>query len=173
MVSQELDSTSETSLMAVATLPSPIPSSAHRLTIKLTQDNFFLWKAQIIPYFKGHNVFGFLDDSHPAPPPLDSITNNPSPAFLAWQQQDQSIISILIASLSENLISHILNATTSCEIWLILDDLFVAKTQARSMQLHYQLATLKKGSDSIADYYQHTKLICDTLAMIGKTLSSP
>lgn len=41
------------------------------------------------------------------------------------------------------------------------------------MQLHYQLATLKNGSKSIANYYQQAKLLSDTLAMIGKTLSPP
>lgn len=152
--------------------PSTTPSSSHLLTVKLTHDNFLLWKAQIIPYFKRQNLFGFLDGSHPAPPPLYSITNTPSSAFLTWQQHDQSIISILNTCLSKNLISHVLSATTSYEIWLILDDLFVAKTQAHTMQLHYQIATLKKGSKFIADYYQQAKLLCYTLSMTRKTLSS-
>lgn len=40
------------------------------------------------------------------------------------------------------------------------------------MRVHYQLATLKKGSETNAEYYQHAKLLRDTLATSGKTLSS-
>lgn len=125
MVSRETGSTSETAPMA--TPPSPMPSSSHLLIVKLTHNNFLLWKAWITLYFKGQNLYNFFDGSHYAPSPIDSTTNKPSFAFLTWQQQDQSIISILFASLSENLISHVLGATTSYEIWLILDDLFAAK----------------------------------------------
>lgn len=40
------------------------------------------------------------------------------------------------------------------------------------MQIHFQLATLKKGSETIAMYYQQAKLLNDTLVAYGKTLSS-
>lgn len=39
------------------------------------------------------------------------------------------------------------------------------------MQLQFQLAILKKGSDSIVDYYQKVKLLSDVLAIASKTLS--
>lgn len=40
------------------------------------------------------------------------------------------------------------------------------------MHIHYQLDTVKKSSDSITGYYQKAKFLHDTLATIGKTLSS-
>lgn len=40
------------------------------------------------------------------------------------------------------------------------------------MHVNYQLATLKKGSMSIASYYQRAKLLGDTRAATGRTLTS-
>ena len=39
----------------------------HLVTIKLTRDNYLLWKAQIVSYLCGQHLFGFLDSSRPAP----------------------------------------------------------------------------------------------------------
>lgn len=81
-------------------------------------------------------------------------------------------MTILISSLAKNVIARFVDAFTSWEIWLIMEHLFASKSQAHVMQLQYQITTLKKGSDSIVDYYQKAKLIRDTLAAAGKILSS-
>ena len=44
-------------------------------TVKLNHDNFLLWKAQLVPYFKGQELFGYIDDSIPKPPKIISITH--------------------------------------------------------------------------------------------------
>lgn len=64
-------------------------------------------------------------------------SDKPNPLFTSWQQQDQSIMSVLISSLTKNIIAHILDAATSQEIWLVLEDLFLAKSQAHLMNVHY------------------------------------
>ena len=40
----------------------------HLFTIKLTRENYLLWKSQIVPYLKGQHLYGYLDGSTPAPP---------------------------------------------------------------------------------------------------------
>ena len=39
------------------------------------------------------------------------------------------------------------------------------------MQVHYQLATLKKGSSSVADYFQKFQSLTDSLATVGQPLN--
>jgi hypothetical protein len=39
------------------------------------------------------------------------------------------------------------------------------------MQVQYQLATLKKGSSSIADYYHTFQTLCDALAVVVQHLN--
>ncbi|EYU33085.1 hypothetical protein MIMGU_mgv1a022287mg, partial [Erythranthe guttata] len=150
-------------------MPSISPSQI--LSLKLSDDNYMLWKAQLLPFLRGHNLYGFVDGSFSAPEVFDEMSQ-PNPAYSVWHQNDQSVMSLLISSLSESVMAHVLEATTSREVWQILEDMFSANSQARVMQLFFQLTTLKKGAESVAIYYRRAKLLVDTLAMAGKLVPS-
>ncbi|KAA8519345.1 hypothetical protein F0562_013601 [Nyssa sinensis] len=70
------------------------------VTVKLTKDNYLLWKTQVVPYLRGQRIFGFVDGSNPPPPitipNLETTTSSdttaeiPNPKFTTWYLQDQS-----------------------------------------------------------------------------------
>jgi hypothetical protein len=33
----------------------------HLVIVKLTHDNYLLWKTQLVPHFRGPKVFGYVD----------------------------------------------------------------------------------------------------------------
>uniref|UniRef100_A0A2N9FQA8 Retrotransposon Copia-like N-terminal domain-containing protein n=1 Tax=Fagus sylvatica TaxID=28930 RepID=A0A2N9FQA8_FAGSY len=148
----------------------------HLIIIKLNRDNYLLWKAQIVPYLKGQHLFSFIDGSLPAPPSFLPPTSTEitqatlNPAFATWQSQDQMIFSALISSLFEMILAYMVKCTTSCEVWNTLECMFIAQSRARSMSIHYQLATLRKGDSSIADYYHRFTHLIDTLTAIDQLL---
>jgi hypothetical protein len=41
---------------------------SHLITVKLGQDNFLLWRAQIVPLLCSQGLLGFVDGSYPCPP---------------------------------------------------------------------------------------------------------
>jgi hypothetical protein len=49
--------------------------------------------------------------------------------------------------------------------------MFASQARARVMQIYFQLATMKKGSNSITKYFQTIKTLSDTLAAAGKPLN--
>jgi hypothetical protein len=49
--------------------------------------------------------------------------------------------------------------------------MFASQAHARIMQVHFQLATLKKGNSSITDYFHQLKTLSDTLAACGQPLN--
>jgi hypothetical protein len=59
--------------------------------------------------------------------------------------------------------------STSRAIWLTLEKLFSSQSQARVIQVRHQLSTLKKGSQSIVDYFQKAQGLAHMLASIGHT----
>uniref|UniRef100_A0A2N9HX01 Reverse transcriptase Ty1/copia-type domain-containing protein n=1 Tax=Fagus sylvatica TaxID=28930 RepID=A0A2N9HX01_FAGSY len=146
-------------------------------TIKLTRDNYLLWRAQIVPYLRGQHLYGFLDGSTVAPLPTISLvtdgltTTAPNPLFTSWHLQDQLILSALISSLSENVLAHVVKCTTAREVWTTLARMFTSQSRARTMQIHYQLATLRKGDLSIADFFHRFTGLADTLAAIDQPLA--
>lgn len=75
----------------------PTPSINHVINIKLMQDNYLLWSAQILPYLRSQGIVGFVDGSLPAP--AQTITVEPSeenggrriavnPEYTSWYHQD-------------------------------------------------------------------------------------
>ena len=148
----------------------------HLITIKLTRENYLLWKAQVVPYLRGQHLFQFVDGSSPIPQPIiaaptdGASTTLINPEFTQWQLQDQIVLSALISSLSEKVIAHVVKCTTSRDLWATLERMFTAQSQTRLMQIHYQLSTLRKGSTSIADFFHTFTGLADTLAAIDQPL---
>lgn len=48
------------------------PSISQVINVKLTQENYLLWSAQILPYLRSQGLVGFVDGS--MPPPNQTIT---------------------------------------------------------------------------------------------------
>uniref|UniRef100_A0A2N9FGA9 Retrotransposon Copia-like N-terminal domain-containing protein n=1 Tax=Fagus sylvatica TaxID=28930 RepID=A0A2N9FGA9_FAGSY len=120
--------------------PTSLIAVHHLITIKLTRENYLLWKPQVVPYLRGQHLFKFVDGSHLSPPSViiaqssGATTILVNPEFTQWQLQDQIVLSALISSFSK------------------------------------KLFTLRKGGSSIADYFHTFTGLADTLAAIDQPL---
>jgi hypothetical protein len=85
--------------------------------------------------------------------------------------QDQIILGAINSTLTEKMLIHVTRCTTSRSAWTTLKTLFTSQSRARTMQVHYQLATLKKGSSSVADYFQRFQSLTDSLATVGQPVN--
>lgn len=74
--------------------------ASYSVTIKLTVKNYLLYKAQMVHFLQGNQLFGLLDGSLPKPP-LQLIIN-PNPKFTQWNMLDQLVLYALNSSLSES-----------------------------------------------------------------------
>jgi hypothetical protein len=155
----------------------PTPSINHVINIKLTQDNYLLWSAQILLYLRSQGIVGFVDGSLPAP--AQTITVVPSeenggrriavnPEYTSWYHQDQLVLSLINSSLSEEILSTMVGITTARDAWRSLEKMYASSSRARVMQIRMQLATIQKNDLSITDYFRKVKRLGDTLAAIGK-----
>uniref|UniRef100_A0A2N9ICS1 Retrotransposon gag domain-containing protein n=1 Tax=Fagus sylvatica TaxID=28930 RepID=A0A2N9ICS1_FAGSY len=80
------------------------------------------------------------------------------------------ILSALISSLSETILAYVVKCSTSRDVWITLERMFTTHSRARSMNIHYQLATLKKGDSSVADYFHKFTHLTNTLAVVDQPL---
>jgi hypothetical protein len=91
----------------------------------------------------------------PLPSPSeDSPDTVAKPAYLTWLQQDQMVLSTIVSTISDGLISQVISYSTSYEVWNALERMYSSQSRAQIMQVHYQLDTLKKGGSSISEYFQ-------------------
>jgi len=154
-----------------------IPNMNHTLQIKFSDANFPSWKTQIMAFVKAQDSYGFLDGTSTPPTltiPNPSITPNApttiaNPEFLAWCQRDQMLLSLLISTLTEPLVVHAVGCATAHQLWTTLVPMFASQARSRVLQIHYQLATSKKGSASITEFSQTFKALCDNLVLPANT----
>ncbi|WJX67532.1 hypothetical protein P8452_51991 [Trifolium repens] len=80
-----------------------------RITEKLTEKNFHLWKQQVQPYIFAHDLDEFLLPSSAAPRFLngaDRATATLNPAYRKWRQKDQMLLSWLQSTLSSEILAR-------------------------------------------------------------------
>lgn len=77
---------------------------------------------------------------------------------------------MLLSTLTKSILTHVVGLKTSREVWLTLERMFAAQSQARVIQSRYQLATLKKGASSMSEYFQKAQTIAHTLAAVATPL---
>ncbi|KAJ0983553.1 hypothetical protein J5N97_011808 [Dioscorea zingiberensis] len=128
----------------------PTPSFNHAINVKLNRDNYLLWKAQMMPYLRGQQLLRFVDGSYPCPEANITTTTEsgatqvPNPEYKAWCQHDQHVLSVILSSLSEEILTHMLFLTTSSDVWSALEKMFSSRSRARIIQIRLQLSNLQK-----------------------------
>ncbi|XP_059452816.1 uncharacterized protein LOC132183403 [Corylus avellana] len=152
---------------------------SHTPSTKLSKDYFTSWRTQNLAYLQGQDAYGFMDGTNP--PPQQTIPNANTAAdvpatmlnldFMQWVQKDQMILSVLISTLTEPFMVHAVGCATARALWDALISMFASQSRARIMQIHYQLATSKKGNSSIIEYFQKIKNLSDTLVAAGQPLN--
>ena len=101
---------------AAPTPPTSLPPPHHvtfsqPLAIKLEDKNFLLWRHQVLAAIKGHNLSHNIDRVAKIPPrfasPENTLEDHVSEEFKPWGQQDQLLLSRLMASMSKSILTQV------------------------------------------------------------------
>jgi hypothetical protein len=113
------------SFVSGASSSTPAPSGSptllsHLLPVKLTQDNYLLWRAQIVPLLRSYDLLGFVNGTYPCPPDRITILTEggrmmdvQNPEYRAWLKQDQAILFAIVSSLTPSVSGLVLFATSA------------------------------------------------------------
>jgi hypothetical protein len=117
--------------------------------------NFMLWKAQMLTHLRSHSLLGHIDGSVNAPAEMIKTTTGEgaerqtvetvNPEFATWYIRDQTVLSGILATVTEDILAHVMSAHTASKAWTILERMFSSRTRARAIQACAQLAIAKKG----------------------------
>ena len=135
--SPTMENSSSATIGSSSTRSGPV-SFTHALSIKLNQDNFLLWSHQVLAAIKGHKLLHFIKSSvKPLQYLSDADKQNGimNPEYLDYEQQDQLLLSWLLSSMSENLLTRMIGCDESLKVWSKLEQYFTVTTKARVKQL--------------------------------------
>lgn len=145
------------------------------INVKLSSDYYLLCKSQFLPWLRSQQLLEIVDGTVPcsaatitttSESEVMQITNH---EYLRWLQQDQTVLSALLSSLTNDVLSQVLLLGTSREAWLALETLFSSQSRARMVQIRMQLANMKKEDQSVQDYFNKMKNLNNTLTSIGSS----
>jgi hypothetical protein len=116
---------------------------------------------------------GFINGEETCPPQLlsgEDGQNIPNPSYTLWIRKDQFLLSWIISTLSEKVLSQVYGLDTSRLIWVALQNKFASQSQSRISHIKRQLQCLRQGSKSCSEYITDAKSLADQLAVIGKPI---
>ncbi|KAL6269518.1 hypothetical protein ACE6H2_026429 [Prunus campanulata] len=153
-----------------------IESLLGMLTIRLSDDNYLKWSYQLESVLQGYDLFGHLDGSVTAPPKFaildeEGVTSEVTTAYKDWLRTDKALLSLLIASLSDEALEYVIGSRTAREAWLNLTDRYASVSRARINHLKTEMQTAQKGGDSIERFLLRLKHIRDQLHSAGVKIS--
>lgn len=112
--------------------------------VKLDQNNFIRWWTQVLTSIKGNGLEGFINGDHECHEQFimsesnngaETSTGNKSrsinPEFVAWMKTYQLLLSWMMSSIQQNLLSTVIDCTTSKQLWETLTSMFISQSQAR------------------------------------------
>lgn len=166
-----------------ATTPNPLNTAHHFISQRLTSRNYLYWRTQIYPFLKGQGFLGYLDGTLPCPPatlgsptPTDASSSSavspPNPAYLAWVQQDQLILSLIISSLSDEVMYLAVGWDTSHAVWDSITAALASSTRSRCLSLLGQFQTLRQGNTTPSEYLGKAQMLVEALSLAGRPLSA-
>jgi gag-polypeptide of LTR copia-type len=146
----------------------------HQLHTSLTNDNYLVWKSQILPVLRGYDFMCYIDGIilplATLPASSDGVIPM-NPAFQQWHRQDQLILVWLFNFISPSIPAQVINCETSVCLWQQFHQLHTSQSLTHVLELKLQLQTSKKGGSTCRQYLQHMQSIADCLRNIGSDIS--
>ena len=151
--------------LPTAWLPSQIYHFNTPISLKLNDDNFFVWKQQVLTILRCLELMHFLDGNKIPPKFLHNQNNESLNNFVYrnYHKQDQLLVAWLFASMSSALLTKMVGLDSSAEIWKHLITYYASYTRAMIKKFCLLLKTLKNDK-FISTYINNIKKIVDSLA---------
>ncbi|OVA08609.1 hypothetical protein BVC80_723g1 [Macleaya cordata] len=145
------------------------------ISVKLTEENFLIWKKQLLPVLRSQDLYHFIDPDHTPPLShiLDPTTNlvGPNRLYKQWHLTDQILISWLHATFSDSMLSQTLVFSTVRDLYTYLEASFNSQVNARHHQLRLQLQTIEGNDLSISAYLAQIRTIVYSLAATSNAVT--
>ncbi|XP_012832652.1 PREDICTED: uncharacterized protein LOC105953527 [Erythranthe guttata] len=123
----------------------------------LEEDNYGTWSRAMRISLSAKNKIGFITCSIKPPSPTDDD-------FPSWQRCNDMVISWLLNFIHPSIVSSVIYAETTAEIWADLQEYFSQGNDSRIFQIRQDIIQHRQGQQLISIYYTKLKALWDELS---------
>jgi hypothetical protein len=87
----------------------------------------------------------------------DTTTDTLNPDYIAWMTRDQTLLGYLLSLVTRDVLMGLTMIKTSIAAWSILEEIFAPRTCACSVNTCIALATTKKHTSMMVEYFSKMK----------------
>lgn len=107
---------------------------AQSSSIKLDRNNYIIWKSQLLPVLRGHDLEGYVDGTHKCPSRMISSSSEENssqatvnPAYNSWIKQDQLLLSWILSTLTKGVLAQVVGCVSLRDVWQTLENMFAIR----------------------------------------------
>ncbi|GKC23992.1 putative RNA-directed DNA polymerase [Tanacetum coccineum] len=141
----------------------------HMMIIKLTSNNYLLWRNHMLPIFTYQKQIGHINGTSTTPSSTIIVDGKtmPNHVVVPWNEVNQRAIILLQSSLTKESAAKVLGLTTASQIWLSLEAAYGNASVERVNSLRDSIHQITEGTSFVSDYCRCFKAICNQLLAIG------
>lgn len=126
--------------------------------------------------FRGYDLFEFFSGEFICPPKFVinteiGVTNEITLAYKEWIKKDLVLLSLLIATLTDDAMDHVISCKTSHEAWTVLQERYASVSRVRINQLKTEFHTTQNGGETVDKLLLRLKGIREQLVFAGKKMT--
>lgn len=114
------------------------------LTVKHDENNYLIWKNQLLNIIIANGLKDFIDGTRPSSPlfsyPTQRLLN---PDYTTWHRFNKLIMSWFYVSITKGMMGQIVGFNTVFEIWEALNQIYSTAMMARLIELRAQTSDLE------------------------------
>ncbi|KAM1191969.1 hypothetical protein ACFX2G_012596 [Malus domestica] len=146
------------------------------LTVKLGDDNFVKWGYQFQSVLIGYDLFDFFNGESVCPPKFvidteSGVTKEITLAYKEWVKKYLALLSLLILTLTDDAMDHVIGCKTSREAWTVLQERYGSVSRVRINQLKTEFHTAQKGRETVDKFLLRLKTIRKQLVSAGEKIT--
>lgn len=144
------------------------------LTVKLGDDNFVKWSYQFQSVLRGYDLFEFFSGEFVCLPKFvintkTRVTKEITLVYKEWIKK--YLASLLIATLTDDAMDHVIGCKTSHEAWTVLQETYALVSRVRINQLKTELHIAQNSGETVAKFLLRLKGIREQLVSAGKKIT--
>ena len=123
-----------------------IHQCANLISIKLSSNNYLLWRSQVLPLISNLGLNNHIPDDSP---PQTIFSNGKSITNLdlaVWAHNNGLLLTWLRGMMMEDVLTLLVGGQTVKEVWLSIEENMLPATKEQESWLKGNLFSLKKGS---------------------------